>query len=63
MITLLGGYIVIVSRIIAVDRPKRTKKIEWDDVNNEFKLFFYNLGKELNRKSSDKSKNTSKKRK
>ncbi len=50
---LIGGYVTIITRLVT--KPKG-KKIEWSDVGNEFKLFFYSLGKELNTKPKKRKK-------
>jgi hypothetical protein len=52
MLTLVIGYAVVLLR---QGEPKGKKekvkgknKVEWEDVGEEFKLFFYNVGKALN---------------
>ena len=39
-----------------MDRVNRKlkKEVEWDEVGDEFKMFFYNLGKSLNDLFDDK---------
>ena len=36
-------------KVERIDRKLGTKKVEWDDVGHEFKLFFYNISSGLNR--------------
>jgi predicted PurR-regulated permease PerM len=35
-------------KIDKIDRKMRRKGVEWDEIGDEFKLFFYNIGKGLN---------------
>jgi hypothetical protein len=63
LLIVITGYIIILARggkpeedlnewkrlhKEKLERNKKGKEIEWEDVGKEFKLFFYNLGKSIN---------------
>jgi len=39
---------ILERKIEKLDRRLGKKKVEWEDVGNEFKIFFYNIGESLN---------------
>jgi hypothetical protein len=59
VIVLIGGYVLILSRLIPqkvyVKEPKK-KTITWNEIGLEFKKFFYNTAKDLNKKKKRKKK-------
>lgn len=54
LFVLVIGYITVLSRSLKKKEPEKKRKktekktVEWEDVGEEFKLFFYNVGKAFN---------------